>query len=76
MQIFDTLASWDRFMPVLGPVFIHAGWEGALLAVALWRRAPLDARDLPIQYAWQLEQLFVMSLIRLSRVLDSSANEK
>lgn len=74
MQIFNTLASQGQFMSVLGAVFIHAGCEEALLAVALWRRASLDARDLPVQYAWELEQLFVMSLIRLSRVLDSSAN--
>lgn len=45
----------------------------ASLAV-LWRRAALDARDLHIQYACELKQLFVMSLIRLSMVLDSSAN--
>ena len=45
-----------------------------MLVVALWRRAALDARDLHIQYARELKLLFVMSLIRLSRVLDSSAN--
>lgn len=36
----------------------------------------LDAGHLHIQCASELEQFFLMSLIRLSRVLDSSADWK